>query len=113
MALTTGCVMKAVSRRAQLTMATVAAEIPAPTGEEFQRIIDQMRLGKTLEESLWDAADRLDTNDFKFFVTSLTVQRETGGNLGETLSNLSNILRQRQAMKLKVKALASEAKARS
>lgn len=93
------------------TMATVAHEIPAPTGEEFQRIIDQMRMGKTLEEALWAAADRLDTNDFKFFVTSLTVQRETGGNLGETLGNLSTILRQRQAMKLKVKAMASEAKA--
>lgn len=92
-------------------IANVAKELPAPTGVEFQRITDAMRLGKQLEEALWETADRLDTPDFKFFVISLVVQRETGGNLGETLGNLANILRQRQAMKLKVKALSSEAKA--
>jgi len=89
----------------------VAQELPAPTGVEFQKITDAMRLGKQLEEALWETADRLDTPDFKFFVISLIVQRETGGNLGETLGNLSHILRQRQAMKLKIKALSSEAKA--
>lgn len=89
----------------------VAKELPAPTGVEFQRISDAMRLGKQLEEALWETADRLNTPDFKFFVISLVVQRETGGNLGETLGNLATILRQRQAMKLKVKALSSEAKA--
>ena len=92
-------------------IANVASELPAPTGEEFQKITDGMRLGKQLEEALWETADRLDTPDFKFFVISLVVQRETGGNLGETLENLANILRQRQAMKLKIKALSSEAKA--
>jgi tight adherence protein B len=93
------------------TIANVAKELPAPTGEEFQRITDAMRLGKTLEASLWETAERLDTPDFKFFVISLVVQKETGGNLAETLENLSVILRSRQAMKLKVKALSSEAKA--
>lgn len=89
----------------------VASELPAPTGVEFQKVTDGMRLGKQLEEALWETADRLDTPDFKFFVISLVVQRETGGNLGETLGNLATILRQRQAMKLKVKALSGEAKA--
>jgi tight adherence protein B len=92
-------------------IANVAKELPAPTGVEFQKVTDAMRLGKQLEEALWEAADRLDTPDFKFFVISLVVQRETGGNLGETLGNLAGILRQRQAMKLKIKALSSEAKA--
>ncbi|WP_417449320.1 type II secretion system F family protein [Kordiimonas sp.] len=92
-------------------IANVGKELPAPTGLEFRRITDAMRLGKQLEEALWETADRLNTPDFKFFVISLVVQRETGGNLGETLGNLANILRQRQAMKLKVKALSSEAKA--
>ena len=89
----------------------VGLEVPDPTGAEFRKVTDQMRLGKTLEEALWDTADRLDTPDFKFFVISMSVQRETGGNLAGTLQNLSSILRQRQAMKLKVKALSSEAKA--
>jgi len=92
-------------------IANVAQELPAPTGIEFQNITDSMRIGKQLEEALWETADRLDTPDFKFFVISLVVQRETGGNLGETLGNLATILRQRQAMKLKIKALSSEAKA--
>ncbi|SDD85592.1 type II secretion system F family protein [Kordiimonas lacus] len=92
-------------------IANVAKEMSAPTGVEFQKITDAMRLGKQLEEALWETADRLDTPDFKFFVISLVVQRETGGNLGETLGNLANILRSRQAMKLKVRALSSEAKA--
>ncbi|TNE60963.1 MAG: type II secretion system F family protein [Alphaproteobacteria bacterium] len=92
-------------------MANVGRELTAPTGEEFRKITDSMRLGKQLEEALWETADRLDTPDFKFFVISLVVQRETGGNLGETLGNLSMILRQRQAMKLKVAAMSSEAKA--
>jgi len=92
-------------------IANVGHELTAPTGVEFRKITDAMRLGKQLEEALWETADRLDTPDFKFFVISLVVQRETGGNLGETLGNLSTILRSRQAMKLKIKALSSEAKA--
>lgn len=92
-------------------IANVGRELSAPTGEEFRKITDSMRLGKQLEEALWETADRLDTPDFKFFVISLVVQRETGGNLGETLGNLSAILRSRQAMKLKIKAMSSEAKA--
>lgn len=90
---------------------SVGREVTAPTGPEFARVSDEIRLGKTPEEALWEASDRLEINDFKFFVISLSVQRETGGNLGETLENLSKILRSRQAMKLKIRAMSSEAKA--
>jgi len=89
----------------------VGVEIPSPVGHEFRRVSDDVKLGKTLEKALWDANTRIDLPDYKFFVISLSVQRETGGNLGETLHNLASILRQRQAMKLKVKAMSSEAKA--
>jgi tight adherence protein B len=64
-----------------------------------------------LEEALWDTARRLDTPEFKFFVISLSVQRETGGNLAETLDNLGEILRRRLQMQLKIKAMSSEARA--
>ncbi|MFQ5346581.1 MAG: type II secretion system F family protein [Rhodothalassiaceae bacterium] len=93
------------------TMVIVGAEIDDPVGAEFRNISDQVRLGKTLDEALWRAAERLDVPDFKFFVISLAIQRETGGNLAETLANLSNILRQRQQMKLKIRALSSEGRA--
>ncbi len=53
----------------------------------------------------------LDTPEFKFFVVSLSIQRETGGNLAETLANLSDILRRRRQMRLKIKAMSSEARA--
>ena len=60
---------------------------------------------------MWATSARLDIPEFKFFVISLSIQRETGGNLTETLSNLADILRKRRQMKLKVKAMSGEAKA--
>ena len=93
------------------TLISVGQEMAAPTGVEFKKLTDEVKFGKNLEDALWSTSKRLDTPDFKFFVISLSVQRETGGNLGETLENLSGILRSRQAMKLKIKALSSEAKA--
>jgi tight adherence protein B len=89
----------------------VAAEMGDPIGTEFREISDSLKLGKSLDDSLWDTAKRLDIAEFKFFVISLSVQRETGGNLAETLENLGNILRARRQMKIKVKAMSSEAKA--
>lgn len=90
---------------------TVAREMPKPVGTEFQTISDSVRFGQTLEDALWDAVPRIDTPEFKFFVVSIAVQRETGGNLAETLENLSEVLRSRRQMKMKIKAMASEPKA--
>ena len=93
------------------SLKTVATEIPKPVGPEFAEISNSVRLGRTMEESMWLAAKRIDTPEFKFFVISLSVQKETGGNLAETLENLADILRRRRQMKLKIKALSSEARA--
>lgn len=89
----------------------VGQEMSDPVGIEFRKVANDVRLGQPLEDSLWKAASRLDTPEFKFFVISLSVQRETGGNLAETLGNLSDILRNRQKMKLKIRAMSSEGKA--
>lgn len=93
------------------TIAGVGREMPDPVGAEFRLISDGIKFGKSMEDALWETAARLDTPEFKFFVISLSVQRETGGNLSEALGNLSDILRRRRQMKLKIKAMASEAKA--
>lgn len=93
------------------TLSVVSSEIPGPVGEEFKRATDKMRVGATMEDSLQDVADRLGTPEFQFFVITLAIQRETGGNLAETLSNLSDVLRKRLQMKLKIKAMSSESKA--
>lgn len=89
----------------------VGREMDDPVGVEFRKISDDIRLGKTMSDALWSATDRLATQEFKFFVISLSVQQETGGNLAETLSNLSTILRSRQQMRLKIKAMSSEGRA--
>lgn len=93
------------------TIAAIGLEMADPIGPEFQRVMDSVKLGQSLEEALWEASRRIDTADFKFFIISLSVQRETGGNLGETLENLSEVLRKRSQMKLKIKAMSSEARA--
>ena len=86
-------------------------EISAPVGTEFQGIEAGMRLGRDLDSLLWDIAKRIDAPEFRFFIIALNVQRETGGNLAETLNNLSNVLRGRRAMRAKARAMASEARA--
>jgi tight adherence protein B len=86
-------------------------EISDPVGPEFQGIEAGMRLGRDLDSLLWDIAKRIDVPEFRFFIIALNVQRETGGNLAETLNNLSNVLRGRRAMRAKARAMASEARA--
>lgn len=93
------------------TFQIVAQEVADPVGGEFRQISDQIRLGHPPEQALWDAAKRTETAELKFLVVTLSIQRETGGNLAETLENLDNILRRRRQMKLKVRAMSSEARA--
>jgi tight adherence protein B len=93
------------------TLAIVSQEIPGPVGIEFKGVIDRIKVGKTMEDSLQDTANRLNIAEFNFFCITLAIQRETGGNLAETLSNLADVLRKRAQMKLKIKAMSSEAKA--
>lgn len=93
------------------TLGIVAAEIQGPVGIEFRMVADKMKIGRTMEAALQDTADRLGTPEFQFFVITLAIQRETGGNLAETLSNLADVLRKRAQMKLKIRAMSSESKA--
>ena len=74
-------------------------------------MVERIKIGRTMEEALQETADRLGTAEFQFFVITLAIQRETGGNLAETLSNLADVLRKRAQMKLKIRAMSSESKA--
>ncbi len=93
------------------TFKGVAEEASGPVGREFRHVVASQRLGRGLDDALLRAADRVDVPEFRFFVTALSVQRETGGNLAETLDNLSRVLRSRAQMKKKIKALSAEPKA--
>ena len=92
------------------SVAAVGRELPDPLGREFRQITESVRLGRSLEQAFWDSAEKLKLPEFRFFVVSIAVQRETGGNLAETLANLSDILRRRRQMRLKVRALSAEAR---
>ncbi len=93
------------------TLTIVASEIQEPVGSEFRGVCDRIRIGKTMDVALEDTAARIGTPEIQFFCITLEIQRETGGNLAETLSNLANVLRLRAQMKLKIRAMSSEAKA--
>lgn len=93
------------------TFLVVSQELPGPVGEEFKGVIERIRIGNTMEAALQESAEMLGTPEFQFFCITIAIQRETGGNLAETLNNLSEVLRKRAQMKLKIKAMSSEAKA--
>ncbi len=93
------------------TMGVVGTEIEGPVGVEFRSITDKMKIGRTMDAALQETAERLGTPEFQFFVITIAIQRETGGNLAETLANLATVLRMRGQMKLKIKAMSSESKA--
>ena len=93
------------------TFQVVSQELPGPVGEEFKGVIERIRIGNTMEAALQESAEMLGTPEFQFFCITIQIQRETGGNLAETLANLSDVLRKRAQMKLKIRAMSSEAKA--
>jgi tight adherence protein B len=93
------------------TLGIVGTEIPGPVGVEFRGVCDRIKIGRSMDEALQETANRLGTPEFQFYCITLNIQRETGGNLAETLSNLADVLRKRAQMNLKIKAMSSESKA--
>jgi len=93
------------------SVVNASSEVAEPVKTVYTEISDAVNLGQNLEDAIADAAKIMDTPELKFFAICLSVQRETGGNLAETLTNLAEILRKRRQMKLKIKAMSSEARA--
>ena len=91
-------------------MKMVADEISDPVGREFGRVVEEVNFGRGLNAALYAFAERLDTPDVRFFATSVSIQRETGGNLVELLESVSATIRKRFRFREKVKALAAEGK---
>ena len=89
----------------------VAREFDPPLGEEFRLLVEGQNLGLTIEDLMAKGIVRLPTAEYKFFAIVIQIQRQTGGNLAETLANLSSVLRERKKMRDKAQAMASEAKA--
>jgi len=86
----------------------ITAEMGDPIGSEFGLVSDEVSYGAELTDALLAMAERWNLEDMRMFVVSVSVQSETGGNLAEILGNLSNVIRARAAMYMKVRALSSE-----
>jgi Flp pilus assembly protein TadB len=91
-------------------MTTAAEECNEPLKSEFRAMGDSIKVGRELEEALTVAMHRIQIADFSFFCVCLLLQKETGGQLGETLDNLSGIVRSRREVRQKTKALTGEAR---
>jgi tight adherence protein B len=88
----------------------IGEEMIAPLGPEFARFYDEQRLGIDVRTALLGMQSRVDSLDLKMFVTSVLIQRETGGNLSEVLSNLADLVRERLTMRSQIQTLIAEPK---
>lgn len=88
----------------------IGEEMIAPLGPEFSRFYDEQRLGSDVRSALVGMQSHVDSLDLKMFVTAVLIQRETGGNLGEVLQNLADLIRQRITMKSQIQTLIAEPK---
>ncbi|SAL40720.1 type II secretion system protein [Caballeronia cordobensis] len=91
-------------------MGVASSECAEPLKSEFRLMGDALKVGLDLEEVLDTAVTRIGIADFSFFCVCLLLQRETGGQLGETLENLAGIVRRRREIRQKTKALTGEAR---
>ncbi|MFA6019140.1 MAG: type II secretion system F family protein [Rhodospirillales bacterium] len=89
----------------------IGREMPEPIGLEFRLIVEGQKLGLTMDEVMERALVRMPTPELSFFAIVLSIQQQTGGNLADTLSKLSDVLRGRKKLKDKIQSLSSEAKA--
>ena len=89
----------------------VASEIPDPVGSEFRTLLENLKVGLTMEEGLKRMFERMPTAEVNFFGIVMSIQQKSGGNLSEALANLAGVLRDRKRMQGKIRSMSSEAKA--
>jgi tight adherence protein B len=89
-------------------MHVVAEEMPSPIADEFNRVYEEQNLGIAIEDALKSLCERVPNLDLRFFVTSVLVQRQTGGDLAEILDKIGYVIRERFRILGQVKALTAE-----
>jgi tight adherence protein B len=89
---------------------TASKEIGAPSGPEFSRVVTEIRLGRQPHDALNTMAERIGTEEFKWAMLGINVQREVGGNLAEILDILAETVRDRDAVRRQVRVLSAEAR---
>jgi tight adherence protein B len=92
-------------------MDALSRELADPMGRELRKVVAESRLGRSLHDALADAAERVDSPDFRWAVLAMQIQAEVGGNLAELLDQVAETMRERLRMKGEVKALTAEGRA--
>ena len=83
-------------------------ELQEPVGSEFRIVHDEINFGMSMQQALANLAERVPLTDVRYFVVSVLIQRESGGNLTEILGNLSRLIRERLKLMARVRVLSSE-----
>jgi tight adherence protein B len=89
----------------QHSLSAIVDDGQAPASEEFERLLNEMQLGRPVEEALGAMGRRIDSEDLRFVLMSVGIQREVGGSLAELLQTVSETVRERQQFRRKVRAL--------
>jgi tight adherence protein B len=93
---------------ASVAIGLVSREMPDPLGTEFGIVADEITFGLSMEQAVRKLSERVGFDGVQLLSVSLSIQSKTGGNLTEILANLASVLRERQKLRLKVKALSAE-----
>jgi tight adherence protein B len=96
-----------------VSLKMVGEDSPEPLGMEFRTLFHQQNLGVPLDRALMSLADRVPLLDVRFFVSAVTLQKQTGGNLGEILTRLAQVIRERFQLKGQVKAASAHGRVTS
>lgn len=89
-------------------MEAIATELPPPISREFERVVQEVRLGLSLEQALANLVRRMPSDDLDLIVTAINIQREVGGNLAEILDIISHTIRERVRIKGEIRTLTSQ-----
>lgn len=90
------------------SMERVSDNLPNPISQEFNLVLSQIRLGRSVEEALIDLGERIPKPDVQMFVTAINILKETGGNLAETFSTIVVVIRERQKVERKIEAMTAQ-----
>ena len=89
-------------------MASVAQESQGEVSLQFRRVLAEVQMGRNLTDALQDIADRMDSQDFRWTISALEIQRDVGGNLSEILATTADTIRGRAEIRNEIKALSAE-----
>jgi tight adherence protein B len=89
-------------------METIATELPPPVSKEFERVVQEVRLGLSLEQGLDNMLRRVPSEDLDLVITAVNIQREVGGNLAEVLDSISFTIRERVRIKGEIQTLTAQ-----